>query len=69
MFSQNPVENFAIWCVIFYFIPTLIAMLGRKRDTLAILILNLVAGWTFVGWATALIWSFRRDPKVTIIYR
>ena len=43
----------------FYFIPTIIAF--RKRDVLAIFVLNVLAGWTFVGWVIALVWACRDD--------
>jgi threonine/homoserine/homoserine lactone efflux protein len=32
-----------------------------KRNTLAIGILNLLLGWTIVGWVVALVWSFTHD--------
>lgn len=41
----------------FYFIPTLMAVWVRKKQTLAIFLLNLLLGWTFLGWLAALIWS------------
>ncbi|WP_228027511.1 superinfection immunity protein [Bacillus fonticola] len=47
-----------------YFIPFLIAMLKRKTNTLAIFFLNLLAGWTFIGWVVAFIWSITKDNKV-----
>jgi hypothetical protein len=39
-----------------YFIPALIAAI-RQRQTLAIFVLNLFLGWTFVGWVVALVWA------------
>jgi hypothetical protein len=44
-----------------YFIPTLIAMARRKRNTAAIFALNLFLGWSFIGWVAALIWSLAHD--------
>ena len=41
--------------VILYFTP---ALLGRKkRNALAIFCLNLLTGWTVIGWVAALIWA------------
>jgi hypothetical protein len=38
-----------------YFLP---AYLGRNRsDFTAIFVLNLLAGWTFIGWIIALVWA------------
>ena len=40
-----------------YFLPFLIASLRRHKNILAIFLLNLTLGWTFLGWIAALIWS------------
>ncbi len=44
-----------------YFLPTIIAMAKHRRNTLAIFALNLLAGWTFVGWVGALVWSLVQE--------
>ena len=41
-----------------YFLPTIIAMSGKKRNTPAIAMLNLLLGWTLIGWAIAMVWAF-----------
>ena len=41
----------------FYFVPTIIACVRKHRNRVAIILLNVLAGWTFVGWLVALIWS------------
>lgn len=41
-----------------YFIPTGIAAFRGHHNTMAIFVLNLLLGWTFIGWAASLIWSF-----------
>jgi len=40
-----------------YFLPFLIASLRQRKNILAIFLLNLTLGWTFLGWIAALIWS------------
>jgi len=40
-----------------YFLPSLIASLRQHKNILAVFLLNLVLGWTFLGWILALIWS------------
>jgi len=40
-----------------YFLPFLIASIRQHKNILAIFLLNLVLGWTFLGWIGALIWS------------
>lgn len=41
----------------FYFIPTFIAFSRKKGNTGAIFALNLLLGWSLIGWAGALIWA------------
>ena len=46
-----------------YFLP---AILGRrKRNARALFVLNLLLGWTFLGWVGALIWALLRDSDPT----
>jgi hypothetical protein len=44
----------------FYFLPTLLGM--NKRNAGAIFALNLLLGWTLVGWVVALVWALATDP-------
>ena len=41
-----------------YFIPAIVAESRKHRNKSAILILNLLLGWTFLGWVIALVWAF-----------
>jgi hypothetical protein len=41
--------------VVVYFLPTLVAIVRSKRNTNAIGVLNLLLGWTFVGWVDGLL--------------
>ncbi len=49
-----------------YFLPTLIALFTVKSNFLAIAALNLLLGWTFVGWVVSLVWSLSRDTEKAI---
>lgn len=40
-----------------YFTPLLVASHRRHRQTVPIAILNLLLGWTLVGWAVSLVWA------------
>lgn len=42
---------------VLYFLPTLIAFLRKHKNKLAIFLLNLLLGWTVLGWVASLIWS------------
>lgn len=45
----------------FYFLPTLVG--SGKKNIAAIFILNLLAGWTFIGWIVALVWASCKDDN------
>ena len=49
-----------------YFLPTIIAAIRSKRDTLAIFLLNLFLGWSVIGWIVALIWAAKNDVPVVV---
>lgn len=44
-----------------YFLPTIVAVNKSKLNTGAIFILNLLLGWTFLGWVVALVWAMTKD--------
>jgi hypothetical protein len=46
--------------LVLYFIPAIIAWQRRHRQRVAILVVNIFFGWTFVGWIIALVWAFTR---------
>jgi hypothetical protein len=43
--------------LVIYFIPTIIAIIRHARNAVGIVVLNILGGWTFVGWIIALVWS------------
>lgn len=51
---------FAIGLVV-YFLPTIIAFNRGTRNGGAIFALNLLLGWTFIGWGIALVWALTVD--------
>ena len=40
-----------------YFLPTVVAGMRGHHQGGAIFLLNLLLGWTFLGWVIALVWS------------
>ena len=48
-----------------YFLPIIIAAVRHKRNMLGIVLLNVFAGWTLIGWIIALVWAFAADNKTT----
>jgi ABC-type transport system involved in cytochrome c biogenesis permease component len=57
----------SIIILLVYFMPTVIALLSKKKNTLAILTLNLLLGWTVLGWIIALVWAVTKDSNMTIV--
>ena len=47
----------------FYLLPTILAVLGEKTNWVAIAALNVLLGWTFLGWVVALVWALTKDRK------
>lgn len=45
-----------------YLVPWLVAEARGHPQATRILLLNLTAGWTLVGWLAALLWA-RREPE------
>jgi hypothetical protein len=55
-------------CLVPYFLPTIIAILRKKQSAGGIFVLNLLLGWTVIGWVGALIWSLTADaPRETTV--
>jgi len=50
-----------------YFLPTIIALILHKRNTLAIFMLDLFLGWSLIGWVIALVWAVAKDKEQMII--
>ena len=47
-----------IFALAIYFLPALIAQHRKHPRLPAIIVLNLLLGWTLIGWVVALVWSF-----------
>ncbi len=44
--------------VVAYLIPSIIAVSREHHNCWAIVVLNVILGWTGLGWCAALVWSF-----------
>lgn len=51
---------------VLYFLPAIIGFARGKRDAVSILVLNLLLGWTAIGWVIALVWAVKQDVPVAI---
>lgn len=54
---------FGLAGLILYFAPTFFAYGRSHNNTLAIFALNLLLGWTFLGWVIALVWSLTSNTQ------
>lgn len=43
--------------IFLYFIPTIVALGRRHHNAGAIVLLNILLGWTVLGWVAALVWA------------
>lgn len=50
-----------------YFLPTAIAVKRKHRSTGAIVALNVLAGWSFIGWLIALVWSLSSTQQQVVV--
>jgi len=50
-----------IAAIMAYFVPTIIAVQDKKQNKTAIIALNVLAGWTLIGWVIALVWALTKE--------
>ena len=58
-FHFHPI--FLLVSLFLYFLPAYLAR--NKSNFTAILVLNLLAGWTFIGWIIALVWALSTNSQ------
>ena len=51
---------------VLYFLPSIVAFARSKRDAVSIFVLNLLLGWTAIGWVIALVWALKQDVPIVI---
>lgn len=56
---------FFLMILAFYFLPAIIGW--NKKDSGAIILVNIFLGWTFVGWIVALVWAITSAPALTYV--
>lgn len=55
-----PEVQFLLFFVGLYFLPTILAFGKGHHNRAAIACLNVLLGWTLLGWVVALVWAFTR---------
>lgn len=49
--------------IVVYWIPTIVAVVRRVPNLGLVIIINLLFGWSIVGWLIALVVAARRRPS------
>jgi len=63
--DKAKVALFVVLSLLLYFLPAIIAHVRRHRQIAAITLLNLLLGWTGLGWVLVFFWSW--SPNVKLI--
>lgn len=52
-----------------YLMPSLVAISRKHRNSGAIFVLNLLLGWSVLGWIAAIVWAFTsQEPQDRVVY-
>lgn len=49
--------------LLFYLVPSIVASLREHRQVVAITVLNVLLGWSLIGWAIALVWALTNSAE------
>ena len=57
--DSSPVVSILVMVLLWaaYFIPSVVAFLRAHHSKVAILTLNILLGWSGIGWIVALVWA------------
>jgi hypothetical protein len=58
---------FVVVGVAIYFTPLIIAVARKKSNVVAIGALNVLLGWSLIGWVVALVWALSNEQTQTIV--
>ena len=50
-----------------YLLPDIVAFSRHHRQATAIFVLDLLLGWTFLGWIAALVWALTNSPPQQVV--
>lgn len=62
-YSSVLVVTVLIGILALYLLPSIFAFQRGKKNKLAILLLNILLGWSLIGWVGSLVWSVMVDTK------
>ncbi|WP_413460095.1 superinfection immunity protein [Herbaspirillum huttiense] len=61
-FGKVVAGSFFVTAPILYFLPSYEAWLNRHPKIYAVFTLNLLLGWTLIGWVAAIVWALTHNP-------
>lgn len=53
----------AIAALVIHFLPAFVAWNRRAEHFVWILLINILFGWTLIGWVIALVWAMQDRPR------
>ena len=53
----------ATFLICLYMLPTIVAISAHRTNAGAIATLNVLLGWTFIGWVVALVWAMTKGKQ------
>jgi len=53
--------------LLLYFLPSILAVIREKSNVLAIFALNLLLGWSVIGWVGALVWALTKETPRAVV--
>jgi hypothetical protein len=56
---------FGTWFV-FYFLPTIVALVRERHDKFSIFLLNFFLGWSVIGCIISWVWACKNDRIVYV---
>lgn len=62
---SSPVEGVQALAVLLfaYAVPTIVTLARKIRNGPAIIVVNVLLGWSIIGWIVALVWASTRDAQ------
>lgn len=61
--NPDEIRGMMFLILLVYFVPFFIANHRRHKNQVPIFFLNLLLGWTLIGWVGALIWASMAESR------
>ena len=64
MYDNTVFVILLLLCLIIYMLPTLIAYARDVRSRQTITVVNIIFGWTLIGWLIAFLWAMLAETSI-----